>query len=45
MLQEELESVRSERDQLSTSMRDLTQGAENYKVKIVTLMTSYICNF
>ncbi|XP_006883889.1 PREDICTED: GRIP and coiled-coil domain-containing protein 2 [Elephantulus edwardii] len=30
-LKEELESVRSERDHLSTSMRDLIQGAESYK--------------
>ncbi|XP_046516967.1 GRIP and coiled-coil domain-containing protein 2 [Equus quagga] len=30
-LREELESVRSEKDHLSTSMRDLIQGAESYK--------------
>ncbi|XP_008579726.1 PREDICTED: GRIP and coiled-coil domain-containing protein 2 isoform X1 [Galeopterus variegatus] len=30
-LREELESVQSEKDHLSTSMRDLIQGAESYK--------------
>ncbi|XP_016057334.1 PREDICTED: GRIP and coiled-coil domain-containing protein 2 [Miniopterus natalensis] len=30
-LREELKSVQSERDQLSTSMKDLIQGAESYK--------------
>ncbi|KAM7098726.1 GRIP and coiled-coil domain-containing protein 2 isoform 1-T1 [Molossus nigricans] len=30
-LREELKSVQSEKDQLSTSMRDLIQGAESYK--------------
>lgn len=31
-LKEELELVRSEKDQLSASMKDIIQGAESYKV-------------
>lgn len=34
-LREELELVRSEKDQLSASMKDVIQGAESYKVRIV----------
>lgn len=34
-LKEELELVRSEKDQLSASMKDVIQGAESYKVRIV----------
>lgn len=34
-LREELEVVRSEKDQLSASMKDVIQGAESYKVGIV----------
>ncbi|PNI14112.1 GCC2 isoform 8, partial [Pan troglodytes] len=30
-VKEKLESLRSEKDQLSASMRDLIQGAESYK--------------
>lgn len=33
-LREELEVVRSEKDQLSASMKDVIQGAESYKVGI-----------
>lgn len=32
LLREELESVQSEKDQLSASMKDVIQGAESYKV-------------
>lgn len=35
ILKEELELVRSEKDQLSASMKDIIQGAESYKVRIV----------
>lgn len=34
-LREELELARSEKDQLSASMKDVIQGAESYKVRIV----------
>lgn len=34
-LREELELVQSEKDQLSASMKDVIQGAESYKVRIV----------
>lgn len=34
-LREELEVVRSEKDQLSASMKDVIQGAESYKVGVV----------
>lgn len=34
-LREELEVVRSEKDQLSASTKDVIQGAESYKVGIV----------
>lgn len=40
-LKEELESVRSEKDRLSASMKEFIQGAENYKVKF-TVKTSFI---
>lgn len=32
-LRDELESVRSEKDRLSASMKEFIQGAESYKVK------------
>lgn len=42
-LREELDSIRSEKDRLSASVKEFIQGAENYKVK-VTVITVFLHN-
>ena len=43
-LREELESLRSEKDRLSASLKEFIQGAESYKVNTVALTAGRVHN-